>query len=98
MADASNTIVIAPGSYGIAAACGLLPGESYELEFGVGTDCNTACWLPVKECGLPVILDEDNNPRPFAKEYQGFFRWVPTAPVNDNVRFYVQEVTGGASK
>ena len=31
----TEAITLAPGSYGVAAACGLLDGESLHLEFGI---------------------------------------------------------------
>lgn len=95
MANETIAVTIAPGSHGVAAACNLLSGESYELQYGVGADCNNACWITVKKCGESVVLDEDNNPIVFATEYPGLYRWVPTSPVNDNVLLYVAEVTGG---
>ena len=92
----TQAITIAAGSYGVAAACGLLDGESLHLEFGVSDGCNDVCWVPIMECGELIVLDNNNNPMPFGQKYQGLFRWVADLPLNDNANVYVAEVSSGA--
>lgn len=92
---ASERIVIAAGSTGVSAACGLLYGESLHLEYGIASDCGDVCWVTVMRCGEPVTLDNDNNPMPFAEDYQGLFRWVADLPLNANARVFSKELTAG---
>ena len=92
----TEAITLAPGSYGVAAACGLLDGESLHLEFGISDGCNDVCWIPVTIGGEHVVLDNANNPIPFGQQYQGLFRWVADLPLNSNANIYTSEVTSGA--
>lgn len=93
---ATDTIPLAQGTYGVAAACGLLDDESYHLEYGISTGCNDVCWVQVfNDCGEPIILDNTHQPRTFGKEYQGLFRWVADTPLNTNARIYTAMITGG---
>ena len=92
----TETISLAAGTYGVAAACGLLDEEAYHLEYGIPTGCNDVCWVQVfTSCGEPVLLDNTHQPRVFGTEYQGLFRWVAETPLNTNARIYTAMSTSG---
>jgi hypothetical protein len=93
----TDTTQLAAGTYGVAAACGLLDDESYHLEYGIPTGCNEVCWVQVfNDCGEPVVLDNTHQPKMFGKEYQGLFRWVADTPLNSSARIYTAMITSGA--